>query len=86
VVSELDTEVNELDDDPMNEDYIFTNLVTVVAQAGPADGAKPAAKTSHHVGLSNKDFVSTFRSGISKRNKETSSPSFVFENVCCYRF
>jgi hypothetical protein len=75
VVSDLDADVNELGDNPMDEDYIFTNLATVVAQANPADGAKPAAKPSPHVGPSDKDSVSTLRSGISKRNKENSSPS-----------
>jgi hypothetical protein len=61
--------------DYKDEDHIFTNLATVESQAGPADGAKPAAKPFLYVGPSDKDSVSTFRSGIIKRNKETSSPS-----------
>ncbi|WP_288992759.1 hypothetical protein, partial [uncultured Marinobacter sp.] len=73
VVSELDTEVDELEDNPMDADYIFTDMDTVVAKASPEDSNKPAAKPSPHVGPSDNDSVSTFNPRTTKRPATSSA-------------
>jgi hypothetical protein len=72
VVSELDTEVDDLEVNSMYDDYIFMDMDTVVAKASPKDSSKPAAKPFPHVGPSDNDSVSTFNPEMTKRHATSS--------------
>jgi hypothetical protein len=78
VVSELDTKIDEFDDNPVDNFYIFTDVakavakasdVDSVAKASAVDSTKPDATPSPKVGPSENDSVSTFTPGPDKRKR-----------------